>query len=78
MLSRLVNQLSPFSTVIVSQTSAMLNSSPRYLNILQFGFGIESFLNIMLCHQAIEKVKTDKNDKPYTDVKILNVTVPKL
>jgi peptidylprolyl isomerase domain and WD repeat-containing protein 1 len=25
--------------------------------------------------QAIEKVKTDKNDKPYTDVKILNVTV---
>ncbi len=27
--------------------------------------------------QAIEKVKTDKNDKPYTDVKILNVTVTK-
>ncbi|KAH9699900.1 peptidyl-prolyl cis-trans isomerase CYP71 [Citrus sinensis] len=27
--------------------------------------------------QAIEKVKTDKNDKPYQDVKILNVTVPK-
>lgn len=27
--------------------------------------------------QAIEKVKTDRNDKPYTDVKILNVTVPK-
>ena len=50
MLSRLVNQLFPFSTVIVSQTSAMLNSSPRYLNILQFGFVIESFLNILLCH----------------------------
>ncbi|KAF7150825.1 hypothetical protein RHSIM_Rhsim02G0084400 [Rhododendron simsii] len=28
--------------------------------------------------QAIEKVKTDKGDKPYQDVKILNVTVPKL
>lgn len=28
--------------------------------------------------QAIEKVKTDKSDKPYQDVKILNVTVPKL
>lgn len=29
--------------------------------------------------QAIEKVKIDKkNDKPYQDVKILNVTVPKL
>lgn len=27
--------------------------------------------------QAIEKVKVDKNDKPYQDVKILNVTVPK-
>nr|XP_027083935.1 peptidyl-prolyl cis-trans isomerase CYP71-like [Coffea arabica] len=27
--------------------------------------------------QAIEKVKTDKADKPYQDVKILNVTVPK-
>ncbi|KAG0602485.1 hypothetical protein M758_10G017100 [Ceratodon purpureus] len=27
--------------------------------------------------QAIEKVKTDRNDKPYTDIKILNVTVPK-
>lgn len=29
------------------------------------------------CWQAIEKVKTDKTDKPYQDVKILNVTVPK-
>ncbi|BBN19375.1 peptidyl-prolyl cis-trans isomerase B (cyclophilin B) [Marchantia polymorpha subsp. ruderalis] len=28
--------------------------------------------------QAIEKVKTDKNDKPYQDVKILSVTVPKI
>ncbi|THG01970.1 hypothetical protein TEA_002536 [Camellia sinensis var. sinensis] len=27
--------------------------------------------------QAIEKVKTDRSDKPYQDVKILNVTVPK-
>lgn len=27
--------------------------------------------------QAIEKVKTDKGDKPYQDVKILNVTIPK-
>ncbi|GLJ43882.1 hypothetical protein SUGI_0914730 [Cryptomeria japonica] len=27
--------------------------------------------------QAIEKVKTDRNDKPYQDIKILNVTVPK-
>ncbi|KAL5974606.1 cytochrome P450 monooxygenase 71 [Asimina triloba] len=27
--------------------------------------------------QAIEKVKTDKMDRPYQDVKILNVTVPK-
>lgn len=28
--------------------------------------------------QAIEKVKVDKkNDKPFQDVKILNVTVPK-
>ncbi|CAI9105574.1 OLC1v1004522C1 [Oldenlandia corymbosa var. corymbosa] len=27
--------------------------------------------------QAIEKVKTNKGDKPYEDVKILNVTVPK-
>ncbi|KAF3455296.1 hypothetical protein FNV43_RR05744 [Rhamnella rubrinervis] len=27
--------------------------------------------------QAIERVKTDKTDKPYQDVKILNVTVPK-
>ncbi|XP_065868079.1 peptidyl-prolyl cis-trans isomerase CYP71 isoform X1 [Euphorbia lathyris] len=27
--------------------------------------------------QLIEKVKTDKGDKPYQDVKILNVTVPK-
>nr|XP_043613658.1 peptidyl-prolyl cis-trans isomerase CYP71 [Erigeron canadensis] len=27
--------------------------------------------------QAIEKVKTDNGDKPYQDVKILNVTVPK-
>lgn len=27
--------------------------------------------------QALEKVKTDKGDKPYQDVKILNVTVPK-
>ncbi|KAG1331665.1 peptidyl-prolyl cis-trans isomerase CYP71 [Cocos nucifera] len=26
--------------------------------------------------QAIEKVKTDKNDKPYQEVKIINVTVP--
>lgn len=32
------------------------------------------FLDVL---QAIEKVKTDRNDKPYTDVKILNVTVPK-
>lgn len=29
------------------------------------------------CWQAIEKVKVDKADKPYQDVKILNVTVPK-
>ena len=29
------------------------------------------------CWQAIEKVKTDKGDRPYQDVKILNVTVPK-
>eukprot|EP00250_Pteridium_aquilinum_P011322 c19990_g2_i1 orf=539-2413(-) len=28
--------------------------------------------------QGIEKAKTDKNDKPYQDIKILNVTVPKL
>lgn len=27
--------------------------------------------------QAIEKVKTDRNDKPHQDVKILNVTIPK-
>ncbi|MCL7028182.1 hypothetical protein MKW94_007373 [Papaver nudicaule] len=27
--------------------------------------------------QGIEKVKTDKQDKPYQDVKILNVTIPK-
>ncbi|KAL3324850.1 hypothetical protein AABB24_038782, partial [Solanum stoloniferum] len=27
--------------------------------------------------QSLEKVKTDKGDKPYQDVKILNVTVPK-
>lgn len=27
--------------------------------------------------QAIEKAKTDKNDKPYQDIKILSVTVPK-
>ncbi|KAJ6906541.1 peptidyl-prolyl cis-trans isomerase CYP71 isoform X1 [Populus alba x Populus x berolinensis] len=27
--------------------------------------------------QGIEKVKTDRGDKPYQDVKILNVTVPK-
>ncbi|KAK6144231.1 hypothetical protein DH2020_021051 [Rehmannia glutinosa] len=27
--------------------------------------------------QGIEKVKTDKGDKPYQDVKILNVTIPK-
>ncbi|KAK8947181.1 hypothetical protein KSP39_PZI007233 [Platanthera zijinensis] len=27
--------------------------------------------------QLIEKVKTDRNDKPYQDVKIVNVTVPK-
>ncbi|KAK6926636.1 Cyclophilin-type peptidyl-prolyl cis-trans isomerase domain [Dillenia turbinata] len=27
--------------------------------------------------QSIEKVKTDKADKPYQDIKILNVTVPK-
>lgn len=27
--------------------------------------------------QAIEKVKTDRDDKPYQDVKILSVTVPK-
>ncbi|KAI3995095.1 hypothetical protein MKX01_031897 [Papaver californicum] len=27
--------------------------------------------------QAIEKVRTDKQDKPYQDVKILNVTIPK-
>ncbi|XP_051202469.1 peptidyl-prolyl cis-trans isomerase CYP71 [Lolium perenne] len=27
--------------------------------------------------QQIEKTKTDKNDRPYQDVKILNVTVPK-
>ncbi|KAH9606444.1 hypothetical protein KSS87_002842 [Heliosperma pusillum] len=27
--------------------------------------------------QALDKVKTDRNDKPYQDVKILNVTVPK-
>ncbi|XP_040362712.1 peptidyl-prolyl cis-trans isomerase cyp11 isoform X1 [Rosa chinensis] len=27
--------------------------------------------------QAIEKVKTNKDDKPHQDVKILNVTVPK-
>ncbi|PWA78014.1 peptidyl-prolyl cis-trans isomerase CYP71 [Artemisia annua] len=27
--------------------------------------------------QAIQKVKTDKGDKPYQNVKILNVTVPK-
>ncbi|EOA12273.1 hypothetical protein CARUB_v100079920mg, partial [Capsella rubella] len=26
---------------------------------------------------GIEKVKTDKNDRPYQDVKIVNVTVPK-
>lgn len=28
--------------------------------------------------QGIEKAKTDKNDKPYQDIKILNVMVPKL
>lgn len=27
--------------------------------------------------QAIDKVKTDNNDRPYQDIKILNVTVPK-
>lgn len=27
--------------------------------------------------QGIEKVKTDKQDKPYQDIKILNVTIPK-
>ncbi|XP_074294950.1 peptidyl-prolyl cis-trans isomerase CYP71-like [Silene latifolia] len=27
--------------------------------------------------QALDKVKTDRNDRPYQDVKILNVTVPK-
>lgn len=27
--------------------------------------------------QALEKVKTDKDDKPYQDVKILSVTIPK-
>jgi hypothetical protein len=35
------------------------------------------FVTITCFLQAIEKVKTDKNDKPYTDVKILNVTVTK-
>jgi hypothetical protein len=35
------------------------------------------FVIITCFLQAIEKVKTDKNDKPYTDVKILNVTVTK-
>nr|KYP38270.1 Peptidylprolyl isomerase domain and WD repeat-containing protein 1 [Cajanus cajan] len=34
-------------------------------------------MNFMLNKHAIEKVKTDKTDKPYQDVKILNVTVPK-
>jgi len=34
-------------------------------------------INWELFWQAIEKVKTDKTDKPYQDVKILNVTVPK-
>jgi len=34
-------------------------------------------INWELFSQAIEKVKTDKTDKPYQDVKILNVTVPK-
>ncbi|KAJ4775642.1 Peptidyl-prolyl cis-trans isomerase-like 1 [Rhynchospora pubera] len=28
--------------------------------------------------QSIEKVKTDRNDKPHQDVKILNVTIPKV
>ena len=43
-------------------------------NLLQL---IGILFTILLCGQAIEKVKTDKNDKPYQDVEILNVTVPK-
>ena len=34
-------------------------------------------LNFCIFKQTIEKVKTDKADKPYQDVKILNVSVPK-
>ncbi|XVF05211.1 hypothetical protein REPUB_Repub05bG0152500 [Reevesia pubescens] len=34
-------------------------------------------MDVVQCCQAIEKVKTDKADKPYQEVKILNVTVPK-
>ena len=37
----------------------------------------EHFSEINLCLQAIEEVKTDKGDKPYQDVKMLNVMVPK-
>lgn len=39
-------------------------------------FGLKR-LKLVHFWQAIEKVKTDKADKPYQDVKILNVTVPK-
>lgn len=40
-------------------------------------FCLKKLINRELYWQAIEKVKTDKGEKPYQDVKILNVTVPK-
>ncbi len=37
----------------------------------------ETTLLSLLFVQSIEKVKVDREDKPFSDVKILNVTLPK-
>ncbi|XP_024519756.1 peptidyl-prolyl cis-trans isomerase CYP71 isoform X2 [Selaginella moellendorffii] len=55
------------TTVLLCRGLRSLSLSPRV--------GIDLFCERK--KQAIEKVKTDKSDKPYQDVKILNVTVPK-
>ncbi|KAK6926621.1 Root cap [Dillenia turbinata] len=62
------------------QTPMVLNSlSPQWplhgwTTSTEFLVGAVKGMDVV---QSIEKVKTDKADKPYQDIKILNVTVPK-
>lgn len=59
-----------------AQIAVVVYACSSYLDQFR-SFSIYIYVTFNHSAQAIEKVKTDKADKPYQDVKILNVTVPK-